>query len=119
MNLSPPAPTRASGAKAGPGSQTAAYAAELSARQGWTVFQGKRLNWQIERASPGIDGILPGMVTDIILEDRLEERLDRLGLVALHPQQLEVERQARLPPLPGIESGGRSDPKAAVQPLPT
>jgi 5-methylcytosine-specific restriction enzyme subunit McrC len=50
------------------------YAAELSAGQGWTVFQGKRLTWQIERASPGIGGILPGMITDIILENRLQER---------------------------------------------
>jgi 5-methylcytosine-specific restriction enzyme subunit McrC len=49
------------------------YAAELSS-EGWTVFQGKRLNWQIERASPGIERILPGMVTDIILENRSQDR---------------------------------------------
>jgi len=50
------------------------YAAELSAGQGWTVVQGKRLNWQIEHASAGIEAILPGMITDIILENSVQDR---------------------------------------------
>src|SRR5271166_4282457 len=49
------------------------YAAELRAL-GWTVRQGKRLEWQKETASPGIDAILPGMTMDIILEDSLQAR---------------------------------------------
>ncbi len=49
------------------------YAAELRPF-GWTVHQGKRLKWQIETASPGIHAILPGMTTDIILEDSLHTR---------------------------------------------
>ena len=50
------------------------YAVELSPEQGWTVLRGKRLNWQIEYATPGIDAILPSMVTDIILENTVEQR---------------------------------------------
>ena len=49
------------------------YAAELRPL-GWEVHPGRRLKWQIESASPGIDAILPGMMTDIILEDSLHER---------------------------------------------
>lgn len=49
------------------------YAAELPSH-GWKVHQGKRLKWQIETASPGIDAVLPGMTTDIILEDSLHAR---------------------------------------------
>ncbi|MCP5299078.1 MAG: 5-methylcytosine-specific restriction endonuclease system specificity protein McrC [Chromatiaceae bacterium] len=45
------------------------FAAELDAAEGWTVFQGKRLNWQIEGATGGIAAIVPGMVTDIVLEN--------------------------------------------------
>lgn len=43
------------------------YASELPAL-GWKVLQGKRLNWQIEDATPGMSAILPGMTADIILE---------------------------------------------------
>lgn len=49
------------------------YASELRPL-GWKVHQGKRLKWQIETASPEIDAILPGMATDIILEDSLHAR---------------------------------------------
>ncbi len=43
------------------------YATELSAA-GWTVHQGRRLNWQIEGCTSGIPSMLPGMTSDIILE---------------------------------------------------
>ena len=43
------------------------YTAELPA-SGWKVVQGKRLNWQVENATPGIAEILPGMTSDIILQ---------------------------------------------------
>ncbi|MBA9061516.1 5-methylcytosine-specific restriction enzyme subunit McrC [Methylobacterium fujisawaense] len=43
------------------------YAAELSPL-GWKVQLGKGLKWQIERATPGIAAIMPGMISDIILE---------------------------------------------------
>ncbi len=49
------------------------YAAELAA-SGWKVHQGKRLNWQVEHASPGIAAILPGMTSDIVLEDSAHNR---------------------------------------------
>jgi 5-methylcytosine-specific restriction enzyme subunit McrC len=49
------------------------YAAELSAA-GWTVQQGRRLNWQIEGCTPGIPAILPGMTSDIILEHPAQGR---------------------------------------------
>ncbi len=49
------------------------YTAELPAA-GWKVHQGKRLNWQVEHASPGIAGILPGMTSDILLEDSAHNR---------------------------------------------
>ena len=45
------------------------YAAELPGR-GWVVRQGKRLNWQVDGASSGIEAILPSMVSDIVLEHR-------------------------------------------------
>jgi 5-methylcytosine-specific restriction enzyme subunit McrC len=50
------------------------YAAELSSADGWQVIQGKRLSWQVERSTEGIAGILPGMITDIILENRTRSR---------------------------------------------
>lgn len=50
------------------------YAAELSAADGWRVFQGRRFSWQVERASDGIAAILPGMITDIVLENRGQNR---------------------------------------------
>lgn len=49
------------------------YAVELSA-VGWTVQQGRRLNWQIDGCTPGIPAILPGMTSDIILEHSAQGR---------------------------------------------
>ncbi|MDW9378532.1 5-methylcytosine-specific restriction endonuclease system specificity protein McrC [Sinorhizobium meliloti] len=49
------------------------YAAELTSL-GWKVLQGKRLSWQIERATAGITAILPGMTSDIILDHALLEQ---------------------------------------------
>jgi 5-methylcytosine-specific restriction enzyme subunit McrC len=44
--------------------------------QGWRVERGTKLGWQIERRTSGIDSILPGMRTDVILEnDSLERRV--------------------------------------------
>jgi 5-methylcytosine-specific restriction enzyme subunit McrC len=45
------------------------YAAELPAL-GWVVHQGKRLHWQIDRATSGIAAVLPEMASDIVLEHR-------------------------------------------------
>ena len=36
--------------------------------QGWSVRTGSKLNWQIESPTAGIELLLPGMTTDIILE---------------------------------------------------
>ena len=36
---------------------------------GWRVHAGRKLSWPIERPTPGIDQILPQMVTDIVLEN--------------------------------------------------
>lgn len=44
------------------------YASELP-ELGWKVYQGKKLNWQLEGATPGIRALLPGMTSDIILEN--------------------------------------------------
>lgn len=49
------------------------YAAELPAL-GWKVLQGKRLAWQIEDATSGIDALMPGMTSDIILEHATQRR---------------------------------------------
>jgi len=50
--------------------------AELSAESGWSVYAGKRLEWQIDHHSPGIDAVLQGMITDIVLENtRLRRRI--------------------------------------------
>lgn len=46
------------------------YAAELTTATGWRVYQGQRLDWPIEEATDGITAILPGMKTDIVLENR-------------------------------------------------
>jgi 5-methylcytosine-specific restriction enzyme subunit McrC len=46
------------------------YAVELGATSGWRVQQGRRLQWQYNDASAGIDMVLPNMQTDIILENR-------------------------------------------------
>jgi len=40
----------------------------------WKVEAGRSLSWQIEVQTSGIDGILPSMRTDIILENRQEKR---------------------------------------------
>jgi len=50
------------------------FAAELSAKDGWSVAQGKRHAWQIDAQTPGIAAIMPGMITDIILENRQQDR---------------------------------------------
>ena len=36
--------------------------------KGWRVRTGSKLNWQTEAPTPGIESLLPGMTTDIILE---------------------------------------------------
>ena len=36
--------------------------------QGWSVRPGSKLNWQIESPTAGIELLLPGMTTDIIME---------------------------------------------------
>ncbi len=42
----------------------------------WRVSAGKRFNWQISSKTPGIDAILPGMQTDIIIDHKpSDERL--------------------------------------------
>ncbi|NVD43205.1 5-methylcytosine-specific restriction endonuclease system specificity protein McrC [Ensifer sp. HO-A22] len=43
------------------------YAIELP-QLGWKVYQGKSLKWQIDSETSGIATIMPGMITDIILE---------------------------------------------------
>ena len=50
------------------------FAAELSRESGWRVFPGKQFNWPVAAASSGIGFYLPIMVTDIILENTLEDR---------------------------------------------
>jgi 5-methylcytosine-specific restriction enzyme subunit McrC len=49
------------------------YATELPAR-GWKVQRGKRLEWQIDHATSGIGAILPGMKSDIILENKATQQ---------------------------------------------
>ena len=50
------------------------YDVVLSA-QGWRVEPGGRwLQWPVERSTPGVHEILPGMLTDIVLEHRLSGR---------------------------------------------
>ena len=36
--------------------------------KGWRIRTGSKLNWQIESPTAGIESLLPGMTTDIILE---------------------------------------------------
>lgn len=50
------------------------YAAELPATDGWNVRAGRRLEWPVEMATPGLYGILPGMQTDVILENENQGR---------------------------------------------
>ncbi|NQU56547.1 MAG: 5-methylcytosine-specific restriction endonuclease system specificity protein McrC [Rhodospirillales bacterium] len=37
----------------------------------WRVLAGKQFNWKIDHKTDGIDAILPGMRTDIIIENKL------------------------------------------------
>lgn len=39
-------------------------------RRGWKVRRGDRIQWPAENPSPGLRAIMPGMVTDIVLEHR-------------------------------------------------
>ena len=43
------------------------YAVTLS-RDGWRVSHGRTIHWPQESPSPGIESLLPSMVTDIVLE---------------------------------------------------
>ena len=40
--------------------------------EGWRVRTGSKLNWQIESPTAGVQSLLPGMTTDIILEHPAE-----------------------------------------------
>ena len=40
--------------------------------KGWQVRTGSKLNWQIESPTAGVQSLLPGMTTDIILEHPAE-----------------------------------------------
>ena len=40
--------------------------------KGWRVRTGSKLNWQVESPTAGIESLLPGMTTDIILEHPVE-----------------------------------------------
>ncbi len=52
------------------------YAGALSRAAGWRVMPGRRLDWQASAASAGIAALLPGMVTDILIENgRLGRRI--------------------------------------------
>jgi 5-methylcytosine-specific restriction enzyme subunit McrC len=46
------------------------YASEFPRADGWIVSQGRQLDWQSERSTPGIATVLPGMITDIIVENK-------------------------------------------------
>ena len=50
------------------------YAAELPREDGWRVFPGKQLTWQVMSSSAGISTFLPIMITDIILENVQDSR---------------------------------------------
>jgi 5-methylcytosine-specific restriction enzyme subunit McrC len=45
------------------------YKSELT-HLGWRVHQGRLLNWQIDYLTPGAKALFPGMVSDIILENK-------------------------------------------------
>lgn len=45
------------------------YAMELKPQDGWQVLQGHWFDWPVQEATPGMAAILPGMKTDIILEN--------------------------------------------------
>ena len=40
----------------------------LLSPRGWTIRAGKKIDWQIERPTPGMEAILPSMKTDIVLD---------------------------------------------------
>ena len=40
----------------------------LLSPRGWTIKPGKKIDWQIERPTPGMEAILPSMKTDIVLD---------------------------------------------------
>jgi 5-methylcytosine-specific restriction enzyme subunit McrC len=50
------------------------YQVELSTSEGWSVARGARLRWPIEEPSAGINAILPSMITDIVIDNRLRRR---------------------------------------------
>lgn len=50
------------------------FAAELSREDGWYVYPGKQYTWPVSDRSAGIEAYLPIMITDIILENKIEAR---------------------------------------------
>lgn len=46
------------------------YRVELAAADGWQVARGTRLHWAVERPTPGLANLLPGMEADIVLSNR-------------------------------------------------
>lgn len=50
------------------------FAVELKNEDGWRVLPGKKLSWPVTFSSPKISSYLPGMITDIILENVQMER---------------------------------------------
>jgi 5-methylcytosine-specific restriction enzyme subunit McrC len=46
------------------------YDSELDRSTGWKVLQGKCLEWSMEEPSEGIKAVMPGMKTDIILDNK-------------------------------------------------
>lgn len=50
------------------------FAAELPRDQGWRVYPGKQLKWPISNASAGMRLFMPRMVTDIILDNVVQDR---------------------------------------------
>lgn len=49
------------------------YGTVLSAEK-WRVESGRSFRWPVDEKTPGVDAILPGMKTDIILEDKVANR---------------------------------------------
>jgi 5-methylcytosine-specific restriction enzyme subunit McrC len=43
------------------------YRAELTREEGWSVRTGTHLNWPVEQYTEGLSDILPGMITDVVL----------------------------------------------------
>lgn len=46
------------------------YRTELTREHGWHVHPGKTMDWDERDASQGMDAILPGMITDVVLAHR-------------------------------------------------